>query len=181
MDWKLTLAIVILPIMGWLARSYLGSYTKKKGENLATKEDIGEITRTVEEIKSELATSMEFIRWELNKKATIHRLAAEKEFEALSEIGKCLFELQESTEELRPTGLRRIDPEESEEDTKTKYQERQKRWRKDHDAFVTAVQHKRLFMPQSLPLQFFNIGRLAHNELIDFQTALAYGKGASQS
>ena len=57
------------------------------------------------------------------------------------------------------------------------YQARHKRWAENHDAFVSAVQQKKLFMPQSLYLRFFNIGRLSFNEAIDFETALAYGKG----
>ena len=74
MDWKGILTFIIASILGWLA-GYFGSYTKKKGENLATKEDIGEITRRVEEAKSSFATSLELIKWELSKKGTIHRLA----------------------------------------------------------------------------------------------------------
>ncbi len=109
MDWKFIIALVIASIIGWLLRSYFGSYAKKKAENLATKQDIGEITRTVEEVKSNLATSLELIKWELGKKATIHRLAAESEFKALTEIAKHLYEIQLATENLRPTWIQRAD------------------------------------------------------------------------
>jgi len=176
MNYSLAFYLLLSAIGGFLA-GYFRSYLGKKAENLATKEDIEGITRIVEGVKSDLATNQELIRWELGKRATIHRLAAEKEFEALSEIGKCLFELQQATEELRPTGLQRIDPSESAEDKLEKYRARHRRWAENHDAFVAAVQQKKLFMPSSLYRQFFNIGRLSFNEAIDFETALAYGKG----
>ncbi|HEY0347343.1 MAG TPA: hypothetical protein VGC60_04225 [Pyrinomonadaceae bacterium] len=119
-----------------LLTAYLRSYVGKKGENLATKEDIEAITRIVEGVKGDVATTLEYVKLELGKKATIHRLAAEKEFEALSEIGKCLFELQQATEELRPTGLQRIDPNETDEDKLAKYRKRHRYWAECHDAFV---------------------------------------------
>jgi tetrahydromethanopterin S-methyltransferase subunit G len=58
----------------------VNAYTSKKAEGLATKEDIAEITRKVEEVKGEVSLSLELRKWELGKKATIHRLAAEAEF-----------------------------------------------------------------------------------------------------
>jgi hypothetical protein len=37
------------------AGAYLGSYLKKKGENLATKEDIAELTRATKEIEAKIS------------------------------------------------------------------------------------------------------------------------------
>lgn len=37
------------------AGAYLGTYLREKGRNTATKEDVGAITKKVEEVKSELA------------------------------------------------------------------------------------------------------------------------------
>jgi len=95
---------------------------------------------------------------------------------------KTLFEYLENnyslaTEELRPTGLQRIDPNETDDDKLAKYQKRHRHWAECHDAFVAAVQHRKVFMPQSLYGRFFNIGRLSFNEAIDFETTLAIGKG----
>ena len=176
MDWT---ALVIFAVA--LAGAYLGSYMRKKGENLAaredldeinrklesiksdfiesnayaaekgrglaTREDIGDITRTVEEVKSNVAMSLELIRLELGKKATIHRLAAEKEFEALTEIGTHLYELQMATMGLRPLGIQRIDLNESEEQEREKYQRRHKEWAKRHDSYMDAVGKTKLFLP----------------------------------
>ena len=75
---------------------------------------------------------MELIKWELGKKATIHRLAAESEFKALTEIAKHLYEIQLATENLRPTWIQRTDLNETEEEEREKYRrrrrERPKEW-----------------------------------------------------
>lgn len=176
MEWKVIITFAIASILGWLARSYLDSYTKKKAENLATKQDIGEITRRVEEVKSSFATSFELIKWELSKKGTIHRLASEKEFEALTEISRYLYEIQLATENLRPTWIQRIDLNETEEQAKEKYQRRYREWSTSHDAFADAVQKNRPFLPQYLYIRFSNIGRLSFCEASDFRTFLVHGR-----
>ncbi|WP_149242570.1 hypothetical protein [Dyadobacter sp. 32] len=56
-----TVAIVGI-IIGFLIKDYLPSYFKKKGENLATKEDIGEITKLVEEVKSSFNQETEVLK-----------------------------------------------------------------------------------------------------------------------
>lgn|SRR3712207_1687449 len=66
----------------------VNAYSAEKGKSLATKEDIGEITRQVESVKSEVSLSLEIVKLELSKKATIHRIAAEKEFQALTQLAK---------------------------------------------------------------------------------------------
>lgn len=204
----ISLASAITFIATWLARPYFGSYLTKKGENravredldkinhqleaiksefvgpnayalekakgLATKEDIGEITRRVEDVKSEVSLKLELIKWELSKRATIHRLAAEKEFNALAEIGKALYELQLATRNLRPT-FQEIDPDEPEIE---RHQKRYQEWAGSHDAFMDSVERNKLFMTQSLYLQFFNIRRLAYSEASGFRAALQIGKGA---
>jgi len=203
----ITFASVITFIVTWLARPYLGSYLTKKGENravqedldkinrqleeiksefigpnayalekargLATKEDIGEITRKVEDVKSDVSLKLELIKWELSKKATIHRLAAEKEFSALAEIGTALYELQLATRNLRPT-FQEIDPNEPE---KERHARRYGEWAKTHDVFMDIVERHKLFMPQALYLQFFNIRRLSYSEASGFRAALQIGEG----
>ena len=52
------LALGVVPLFLW---KYLPSYLSKKAENLATKEDIGEITRKVEEAKYEYTERLEGI------------------------------------------------------------------------------------------------------------------------
>lgn len=52
--------------VAWVLRPYLSAYVAKKGENLATKEDIGGITKAIEEVKLQYARQAEEIRAELN-------------------------------------------------------------------------------------------------------------------
>lgn len=208
MDWtQLILTTSIAFLIGLILRPYIGSYSKKKGENrailedlgkinrelegiksefiganaysaekakgLATKEDIGDITRQVESVKSELSLSLEVVKLELSKQATVHRLAAEKEFQALSLIGEALFDLQMTTQNLRPQ-MDRINPDEPEME---RHNRRYEAWAKSHDAFLEVCERNRLFLPKHLYLQFIEIRRLAYTEGLGFEVALKMGKG----
>jgi hypothetical protein len=62
------------------------SYLAERGKNAATKEDVRHITREIEAVRTEFAESVEILKSELSKKANLHRLQAEKEFEAYSKI-----------------------------------------------------------------------------------------------
>ncbi len=48
-----------LVIIAVCISSFLGSYLRKKGENLATKEDVGQLTRKIEEIRSQYNAQLE--------------------------------------------------------------------------------------------------------------------------
>ena len=63
MDWFL-IVVIILDItatflLGLFLKNYLPSYMQKKGENLATKEDIQEITQKTEEVQAEFKEKFE--------------------------------------------------------------------------------------------------------------------------
>lgn len=54
MEWILVVINVVLTILlGLFIKNYLPSYMDEKGKNLATKEDIQEITRKTEEVQKE--------------------------------------------------------------------------------------------------------------------------------
>jgi hypothetical protein len=64
---KIQLALQILFLVGigglvLLLRKYLPTYLTKKAENLATKEDIGEITHRVEEIRTQHLAALERVK-----------------------------------------------------------------------------------------------------------------------
>src|ERR1700724_1636329 len=139
MTWKLTLIFLAGSVVTWIVKAYFDSYFRKKAENLATKQDIEEITRTVEGVKREVSVQLELIKWELSKKATIHRLAAEKEFEALSEIGNALYDLQSATSTLRPSADV-INPDEPPMERHTR---RYHSWEESFEAFRDAFQKPR--------------------------------------
>ena len=54
-DWWLYLLIFIVAAVG----AFLGSYLKKKAENVATKEDIEQITKKVEDIRTQYSQQLE--------------------------------------------------------------------------------------------------------------------------
>ena len=63
MDWIWILVIVLDVVatflLGLFLKNYLPSYIQKKGENLATKEDIQEITQKTEEVQAEFKEKFE--------------------------------------------------------------------------------------------------------------------------
>jgi hypothetical protein len=48
-----TLFLMVAFVLGAVARSFFGSYGAEKGKNLATREDVAEITRRVEAVRTE--------------------------------------------------------------------------------------------------------------------------------
>lgn len=62
MDWIIitleVIGIITVFLLGLFTKSYLPSYMEKKGENLATKEDVKEITRKTEEVQQEFRQEM---------------------------------------------------------------------------------------------------------------------------
>lgn len=62
MDWLLLIveiaSIIAVFLLGLFTKKYLPSYMEKKGENLATKEDVKEITRRTEEVQQEFRQEM---------------------------------------------------------------------------------------------------------------------------
>jgi len=149
------------------------AYSAEKAKGLATKEDIGDITRKVEDVRSEVSGRLELLKLELSKRATIHRLAAEKEFAALAEIGETLYELQLTTTGLRPS-FDEYDPDEPAED---RHNRRYQKWAESSDAFLGVIEKYKLFMPHSLYMQFSNIRRLSNAEAIDFKYSLQASSG----
>jgi hypothetical protein len=69
--------IIILLVGGWMIKNYLPSYFSEKGKNLATKEDIEEITRKVESVKSEIhqISAIEQAKRELKYEACLDALS----------------------------------------------------------------------------------------------------------
>ncbi len=58
----MVLQIITLGILGYIFKSYFPAYFHKKGENLATKEDIGEITKKIEQVKVQYSAQLEDIK-----------------------------------------------------------------------------------------------------------------------
>jgi len=55
--------------------AYFGAYLKMKGKNLAKKEDLEELTRKIEEIKTEYSRELEDYRHELSRRTQAARIS----------------------------------------------------------------------------------------------------------
>ncbi|MDW0116949.1 hypothetical protein QTL97_08385 [Sporosarcina thermotolerans] len=69
--YEITMMYGIVPILvtlvgGLLLKNYLPNYMNEKGKNHATKEDIADITRRTEEVKSEFLSKLEVEKKEIN-------------------------------------------------------------------------------------------------------------------
>jgi hypothetical protein len=78
---------LLILVVGYIVGSFLPSYFKKKGENLATKEDIAELTKTAKEIEAKIDEGMlgRQRQWELKREVLLE--AAKR----LSEVDNALL------------------------------------------------------------------------------------------
>ncbi len=161
--------LVFAFILGLFLKSYLPAYFTKKGENLATKEDIGKITQIVEQIKTDLSKDLEFVKWELGKKAAIHKLVAEKEITAISEIGNGLFDLVAATNNLRPIFFSVPEGQTKEQNSQQRYDH----WVEKHNVFENIIEKHKLFLPKYIFDKFDEVRKLAVQEEVSFAFAIA--------
>lgn len=95
---------------GWIVASFvaglflrsLPEYFKKKAENLATKEDIEEITNKIESVKIQYSTQLENARADLSVLVTRHGFRYEKEYAVLGRLTGLLVDLRDASVGLRP-------------------------------------------------------------------------------
>lgn len=99
----------------------------------------------------------------MSKQTQIHRLAAEREFQALSDIGVELHNLNRDTRRLRPS-MEMVDPDESFEE---RHRKRLQKWAKSHEDLLDVVERNKLFLSAALYDSFIQILELARNEAIE--------------
>lgn len=86
-----TLAMIL--VISYLLRDFFPSYSKEKGKNLATKEDIQGITEKIESVRVEYAKSLEVVKSKLQLEAAIKGAYQQKCLEALTAINDLLVEI----------------------------------------------------------------------------------------
>ena len=92
-------ALVIIGIgCVFLFRKYLFSYSVEKGRNLATKEDIEEITRKVEEVKSEYVVEIEKLKVDLSVLSRKHSMLLDEKIRVFKKLQKRLVEFKKYCE-----------------------------------------------------------------------------------
>ena len=101
MDWIL-IGLQVLALLGigslFLFQKYLFSYSSEKGKNLATKEDIEEITRMVEEVKAGYVAEIERLKVELSLLSRKHNILLDEKIRVFKKLQKRLVEFKKYCE-----------------------------------------------------------------------------------
>jgi hypothetical protein len=94
------LQVLILLGLGciFLFRKYLFSYSSEKGKNLATKEDIGDITRKVEEVKTEYVTEVERLKVDLSLLSRKNDILLDEKIRVFKKLQKRLVDFKKYCE-----------------------------------------------------------------------------------
>ena len=139
---------------------FLFRYFGKKGENLATKEDITAITDKMEIVKHEYAKQLESAKAELTIQLSTNSFRYEKEYEILKELMSLLFDVKDACLKLRPQ-FDIIDISRSDDERKKERLSRffQARWE-----LYLAREKKRPFYPDSIYKAFIEIDKLVFSE-----------------
>jgi len=81
-----------------LFRIYLFSYSSEKGKNLATKEDVEEITRKVEDIKSGYVAEIERLKVDLSVLSRKHNILLDEKVRVFKKLQKRLVDFKKYCE-----------------------------------------------------------------------------------
>ena len=152
-------------VLGLLINSYLPKYFGKKGENLATKEDISEITNKIETVKHDYARQLESTKAELSAQLSTHGFRYEKEYEVLSELTALLVEVRDASLSLRPT-MDFKDPSKKEDEIKN---ERLQRFFEAGRALYLSREKKRPFYPAEIYEAILTVENTARSESIKYR------------
>lgn len=152
-------------VLGLVSRSFLPKYFEKKGENLATKEDISEITDKIETVKHDYASQLESAKAELSAKLNTHGFRYEKEYEVLSELTALLVDVRDASISLRPVMDFR-DPSKSDDEIK---RERLQRFYEARRSLYFSREKKRPFYPEEIYRAILAVEKTANTESIKYQ------------
>jgi hypothetical protein len=162
--WEIS-PIVLISIACIWSRYFLRPYLVEKGKNLASKEDIEELTRKVEGIKAQHSLELERLRSELGRASLIHKAQYETEFRAYKEIWPRLVDVQRAAAALRPI-WDYTDPKESPEERRRR---RSQEFGEAFNALQNAVWKRKPFYSAAVHRELQELTHLAHGEAIDYQ------------
>ncbi|WP_153913042.1 hypothetical protein [Shewanella sp. TC10] len=163
----IVLQILILISVGciFLFRKLLFSYSSEKGKNLATKEDIAEITNKIESVKNDYAHQLEATKADLSSQLQTSSIRYEREFSILEQLTELLVDVRNRANSLRPV-FDRVPESKTEEEIKNSrlqslYEARLK--------LYELREKKRPFYPESIYDSLTDIDKLAHTESVKYQ------------
>lgn len=145
------------------------SYLEEKGKNNATKEDIEEITRKIEAIRNEYAITAELLRHQLSKKATLHKLQAEKEFEVYTKLWDILTKLRLSFEDFRPS----FDPQPEGTDWPALHEKRKQAVIDGRNQLMVEIEKQSPFISDEMYSELRKLQGIALKDVLDFEAGLA--------
>jgi len=145
---------------------HMGAYLKHKGQNLATKEDIGEITDKIESAKAAYTQDLEQLRSALSTRSQTTTLRFTKEVATFELIWPKLYELKERVLSLRPIVDSSLEREETKEDRKKK---RAGEYLIALKEFNEAVQHNRPFYSHIIWEALKALSDLCYSEAVDWR------------
>ena len=165
-------SILILQIFALLAvgciflfRKYLFSYSAEKGKNLATKEDIVEITNKIENVKLDHARQLESARAELSSQINTHGFRYEKEYEVLTELSALLVDVRDASLNLRPI----VDSRDSNKSDEEIKKERLTLYYEALRKLYFVREKKRPFYPKDIYQSILAISKESQSESIQFK------------
>jgi hypothetical protein len=132
------------------------SYFREKGKNLATKEDISEITRKVESIKADFAAKQHF-----------SQIRYEREMKVFEEIWPKLCDLQSAALSLRPVWDN--SPPEG-QTVESRKQERPANFQAALQSYLMTINHNRPFYPPTIWEELQALLKLCWGEAVEFST-----------
>jgi len=147
-------ALIFIGVLVLLAKSFFPAYFGKKGENLATKEDIEEITQKIEAMKAAVGS-----------KLYIHQTRYQNEFTILQDLSEKLVELRDAALCLRPT-IDSYDPNEPEEERK---RNRLKRYHEAAMKFYKLYETRRPFYPDDIYTGVKKLDRIVWTEVVQYK------------
>lgn len=156
-------------ILGLLGSNFLPKYFSKKGENLATKEDISAITERIESVKHEYANQLESIKADLSAKIGNNSFRYQKEYKVLEELTALLVELKYTSLRLRPL-VDHINASKSEEEIR---RERLGNFNRDLQNLMEVAQKKRPFYPLEIYDAVLEVYQIASSEAEEYKVNIA--------
>lgn len=95
------LALFVLPFIASIIGTTIGSYLKRRAENLATQHDIEKLTNTIETIKSDFAKDLEVLKVRLQSSLHANNLFMNKQTELASNLWDSMVIAQKAAFEIQ--------------------------------------------------------------------------------
>ena len=159
----LFLQLATLSVLAWLLifpKRYIG----EKGKNLATKEDIGEITNEIEKVKNQYSADLEGLKAGLSHRAKYYGYRYEREFQVLEELTSLLVDVRDSVVSLRPM----LDSRPSGKSDGEIKEERLKRYYDARRKLYDLREKKRPFFPGEIYDCICDLDRISRGEALDY-------------